>query len=194
MVLKKIQQQLHRFLFPRYTNRLTELLADTILLKTETYKLREVNKKLDTELKVMKTTVTPSLADLMREVLGLEQLDFTNVVQSEDIKTAGLPRHFLDTENKDKRAAYIAQLEEIYNTEVWHEMVKYHKNYQGNFSFRKALDDMQIFAGRMSVNGISLLQNDVQFGHDEYAERSKPPEEFDKFETTEGFTIKKDEE
>ena len=69
-------------------------------------------------------------------------------------------------------------------------MCKNHIDTQGNYSFRNADGDLQMLAGRMSVNGIRLIQKDVEKGFLEYQEGRKPPEEFDEFETTEGIIIK----
>lgn len=196
---KKIKTKLHKFLFPEIHEEwdiaprtINSLTSDKEQRDSTIRVLRHQINKLENDQEKEKAIPKPTLADLMRDSLGLEPIDFVNVVQSTDPTLAGLPKHFLATDDKAKRATYIAQLAQIFSLEVWHEMCKFHIDYQGNYSFRTALTDMEVFAGRMSVNGISLLRNDVKKGYDEYVEGRKPDEEFDEFETTEGVPIRKD--
>lgn len=174
--MKKIKDKLHRLLFP--------LKEAEIVSITE---LKVHLKDLEKNLRDSKNTPSPSLSDLMRETLGLVRLDFTNVDK-------GITPHFLSSASKDKRTQYVNELHQIFQYEVWELMCKNHIDTQGNFSFRTADGELQMLAGRMSVNGIELIRQEVKRGHEEYLERSKPPEEFDKFETTEGVPIKNDNE
>lgn len=213
---KKILPKLHKFLFPRfhkesvfvadrYNDAVKEIerlkIQDRILTDTQ-LELKEKVIEIDKLRKILK--VKPTMADLMRECLGLLPIDFTNVktdstleermqMSPEELekcdKEIGLPVDFLDTLHKDKRETYIAQLYQIWNMEVFSVMIDYYINLQANWSFKKAVDDMQLFAGRLSCNGIYLIKNKTKAGHDEYKERSKPPEEFDEHELDEGFDI-----
>ena len=158
--------------------------ADIFVYKTRLTVQQEANEKLKKEIEELKKKPEVSLADLMRDNLGLAVLDFNTV------KEDGIPPHFLDTDKKDLRELYINQLAQIYQLEVFHAMCKNHIDTQGNYSFRNADGDLQMLAGRMSVNGIRLIQKDVEKGFIEYQEGRKPPEEFDEFETTEGIIIK----
>lgn len=185
MFLKKIKLQLHKVLFPlhekeiKYLRKTLEDRDDDLqAIQREIYLLRSKAKQA--------IEAKPTMADLMRESLGVERLDFYNV------DTEGVPTHFLNTENKELRNTYLAQLAQIWQLDVFEVMCKNHIDIQGNFSFRAADGELQILAGRMSVNGISLIRNEVKKGYDEFMERSKPPEEFDEFETTEGISIKKE--
>lgn len=193
--MKRIKTKLHSLLFPDQVKR-TENLEKLYHHWKEAYdrkstRVYSLEEKLDKKNKEPPKR-EPTIADLMRDTLGLEQVNFYDVEQSTDPATTALPKHFLNTDSKEKRAMYIAQLAQIQELEVWEVMCRYHIDYQGNYSFRKALTDMEVFSGRLSVNGISLLRNDVRKGHDEYVEGRKPKEDFDEFETTEGVPFKND--
>ena len=212
--LKKILPKLHKFLFPRYHNEQVFLADRYNAAVEEITRLTGVEgklfgkelecKKLHDRLESVEKKPKPTMADLMRECLGVLPMDFTHVVESlsaeEETRLTpqeiaarnneiGLPKDFLDTLDPVKRDTYIAQLYQIWNMEVFSLMCDHYTNLQGNWTLRKALDDMQVFAGRMSINGIYLIRNKVRAGHDEYKERSKPPEEFDEHEMDEGFDI-----
>lgn len=207
--------KLHKILFPRLhkdalllnerhnkavqeINRLHSMESELDFKTKEIYRLRE-------EIKIQKNIRKPTMADLMRECLGLLPIDFTTVAEDPSLeeklqmspdelekcnKETGLPKDFLDTIDGAKRESYIAQLYTIWQLEVFPVMINYYINLQGNWTFKKAIDDTQIFAGRMSCNGIYLIKNKVKAGHDEYKDKSKPPEEFDEHELDEGFNLK----
>lgn len=176
---------MHSFLFPRYQQKIRAIVLEarrykhqyhtTVTLLEElqgefddrSAEVREIREMMD------KLKVKPTIADLMNEILGFSNINFSN------IESDGYPKHFLDTLIPAQREAYIAQLHQIHNLEVWKDMTDYHTNLQGNFIARHAEDDMQMFCGRMTINGISLLKADVDKGHLEYQDRSKPPDEFD---------------
>lgn len=179
-MFQKIKDKIFKILFQQRWNELYISSSTFAGLSFDLTRAQNEIKILEKELKKY-SIPPPTIADLMRANLGLEQIDFVNV----DDK--GHPPHFLNTELKETRDMYLAQLEQIWNLEVWHAMCKYHIDTQGNFSFREADGELQILAGRMSVNGISLLRNEVKKGHEEYADRSKPPEEFDEHELGEGI-------
>ena len=117
-----------------------------------------------------------TMADLTRENLGLITVDFVH-------QEKGVPNHFLNlpdgTDGKAKRDMYIGQLAQIYELEVWQAMIKNLIDTQGNYTLRIAKDDMEVFAGRMQISGISLVRDEVKNGYEEYMDRSKPKEEFD---------------
>lgn len=185
MTIKKVKQKLHRILFPDESQQIKDLTAslntahDT--LKTTKKEISEIRDQIKTIEKEK-----PTMADLMRDNLGLIPIDFYHVDEK------GIPKHFLDLENKDKRSQYINELYSICQTEVFEVMCKNHIDIQGNFSLRQSGTFEEDLAGRFSINGISLIRNEVRRGAAEYVERSKPPEEFDQFETTEGVPIKND--
>lgn len=169
-----LKEQLHIWLFPNKAHMLAlerkwknEYIDE---IRSLSFDIAALNADLAKE----KERPKPSMADLMRENLGVRS--FNASIVEED----GYPRDFLNTgDDKGRRDMYIAQLHQIYNLEVWEVMTNYHIDYQGNFITRKAVDDIQVTAGRMTINGISLLKNDVYKGHMEFTDRARPPEKFD---------------
>lgn len=179
MNLKDIKQKIFEVLFRKEYWTIQTLQGEVLnkkmkinTLMEEKVSLREEISKLIRESTEVKT---PTMADLMREILGSVIVDFIN------IEGDGLPKHFLNIEDIPKRTLYTAQLHEIWNLEVWKAMCDYYINLQGNFALRQADGELQILSARMTINGISLIQTEVNKGHLEYTERSKPPEDFDKF-------------
>ncbi len=154
--------------------------------------LAEVNKGLAKVIGELREPPTPTMADLMRASLGIITVDFVH-------QERGVPDHFLNlpdnTDGKAKRDMYIGQLYNIQQLEVWDAMIKNIIDTQGNFTLRIAKDDMEVFAGRMMIAGVSLLRDEVKRGFDEYVERSKPKDEFDATDhSTEGISYQKDDE
>ncbi len=182
----KIKEKLHKFLFPDHhktignLNVAVSMTVDTLNKERETFKkqLESLQKEVQDELEKK-----PSMADLMRESLGLYTMNIT------DVDEDGLPKHFLNTDDKDKRNMYIAQLAQIQQLEVWPIMCQNHIDTQGNFIVRNADGELQMLSGRMTINGISLLKHEVKKGFEEYQEGRKPSEDFDPDETTEGIII-----
>lgn len=186
-MLKDIKDKLHSFLFPRYQQKIRAIVFEARkykhnyhitatklkelqgLFDDRSAEVREIRRDMD------KLNVKPTIADLMNEILGSSSMNFSNT------ESDGYPKHFLDTLIPAQREAYVAQLHQIHNLEVWKDMTDYHTNVQGNFIARHAEDDTQMLCGRMTINGISLLKTDVDKGHLEYQDRSKPPDDFDPY-------------
>lgn len=192
MFLKRIPEQFHKIFYPSVEKQLAVLHDQIIDLiddreESQIRHQRELD-KISHEAKQNKLT-QPALADLMRENLALVPINFSNVPED------GIPKHFLDVDNKDKHTQYINELHQIFQLEVFNVMCQNHIDTQGNFSFRTADGELQMLAGRMSVNGISLIRNDVKKGHEEYVERSNPAnkdyadDDDERFEVGEGITI-----
>lgn len=182
-MFKKIQKKMAVFFFPRTIGDLRlRLLSKDMEMDSREKKMQE----LLLELKALKKKEQSfSHADLLRANLG------AYVVNLSAVEKDGFPKHFLDLTDKDKRALYINQLAQIFQMEVWDVMWKYHIDTQGNFIMRKADGDLQTLFGRATINGISLLRDEVQKGFDEYQEGRKPKDDFDPDEMTEGIIISK---
>lgn len=147
-------------LFPEFETTVQSILNEKDKYSHEIFDLWKKVKSLENELEPYKNR---SVADVMKQELGILPIDFTNVHN-------GAPMDFLNIEDKIKRQQYVAQLAQIYELEVFPVMIHYFINLQGNYSFRTATTDLEIFAGRMTVNGISLIRNKVKEGHDEFME------------------------
>lgn len=185
-MFKKIKAKLHKLLFPSFDLELFTLRDEVIF--NEEY-IKNTNKVMDLLRKEKSVSKEPTLSDLTKKFLNGYEIDFFNVKRSDDPEENGYPNHFLNIEDKDKRSMYIGQLAQIQTLEVWPVMLQYHINTQGNFIARKAEGDIQMLCGRMTMNGVSLLRNEVQKGFEEYQEGRKPPEDFDEHEVSEGIII-----
>lgn len=174
-MIKKINKKIAEFLFPTVIN---DLRYSAFAKELEKIRLEE-------KIKELEKRPVPIMADLMRDSLG------SYTVNATEVEKDGLPKHFLNIDDKDKRALYITQLAQIAEMEVWEAMWKNNIDIQANFVIRKADGELQILFGRGTINGISLLRDEVRRARAEYDEGRKPKEEFDEFETTEGITINK---
>lgn len=175
MTIKDIKEKIYNFTFPEYKKTYDDLLL-TYRIRGDLIKKQDLQiGELELELIDLKQKPTPSMADLMREVLGITSL---NIGVTE---TDGYPKHFLDTYTPAERDMLTAQLHQIQSLDVWKAMTKYHIDKQGNFIVKHADGDTQMLSGRMVIAGIRLIEDEVLAGHNEYLDRSKPPDEFDKF-------------
>lgn len=147
----KIQERLHKLLFPSKVKSYENLVR---LLKTnqEEYVKERINK--------------PTNADLMRENLGSLVLDFT--------KNPDYLEGIDEAERKDR----IVQANELYKNKMFGIIYEHLVNKQGNFTLKQAINDAQIFTGRMSINGMTLLKNEVDRCHMLF-EEMVIPEQFD---------------
>ncbi len=183
-MLKKIKTQLHKWLFPSYENKIR-------MFEVMERNSQESIKFWKDKLKESESKPKSSIADLMRDSLKLITIDFTH-------QERGVPNHFLnlpDTlDGRDTRKMYISQLAQIQQLEVWDVLMKYLIDAQGNYTIRLAPTDMEVFAGRMMIAGISLVRDEVKSGNDEFMDGSKPKEDFDPTDhSTEGISYTSDE-
>ncbi len=188
-----IKDKLFRLLFPQkhadlyFANRRIETLSDRLDKSLDELSenfstidlLRARINRLEKELNALEDK--PTMADLMREDLGIMTVDFFNTKKSGD-EPWNPPHYLYDEQDEPTKKAMISELSMIYSTTVFKRMIEYHINSQGNFTLRKADGEHQILAGRMTINGISLIYQDVLSGYEAYQESRKPEEEFDKFD------------
>ena len=182
-MFKKIKQQLHKRFFPLQFN---ELVALRILTAVNI----EDKKQLRQEIKDLKATPKALLSDIMKQSLGLITVDFVH-------QEHGVPNHYLnlpDTlDGKAKRSMYITQLATIQGLEVWPVLMENLINTQGNYTLRLGQTDMDVFAGRFQISGISLVRDEVLNGFNEWMEKVGPKEEFDPTDnSTEGIPYSAD--
>lgn len=183
-----MKDKLHGILFPRYQTKIRAIVSEARRQKDEAegWKHQTEQQKqftgwkedrikvLEQQVKELENKPKPTMADLMREILG-------GAVNFTDVESDGLPKHFLDTATPKEREMFIAQLHEIANLEVWGAMMRYNIDLQGNHIVRLAPDDIQASFARGTINGLSMLRNEVRKGSAEYVDRSKPPDKFDEF-------------
>lgn len=187
---KRLIRKLHKWLFPSLHQELisSRILKDIAQEERDSLQL-EILAKNDLIIK-LETRPQPTIADLMRDSLKLITVDFVN-------QEKGLPKHFLDLpdtlDGKDTRNMYIAQLAQIQGLEVWQVLMQYLINAQGNYTLRIAPTDMEVFAGRMQISGISLVKEEVKNGYEEYMVKVGPKEDFDATDhSTEGISFSED--
>ena len=180
MNLNTIREKIHKTLFPTYHREaITHIVTKTnfdIYYKQSQEKEEKI-KQLNKEIEDLKQQNSKKSAErLLKYSISSDPIDFINVDQD------GLPNHFLLIDDAKKRTMYISQLHEIYTLEVWHEMIKYYINAQANYTMRNNnKTETALLTGRAAINSIAELKYEVDKGHLEYVDRSKPPEEFDKF-------------
>lgn len=174
MNLKQLRERIFRNLFRREYLTMQFLQSETMGRKSQIGRLMQEKEELRRAQPVVHPK--PSNADLMRESLGLMMVDFASTEQN------GLPKHFLDIEDIPKRTLYISQLNEIWRSEAWHAMVEYYLNGQGNYTIRNAPNDSTaLLTCRAAINAIGELRIEVERAHAEFTERTRPPEDFDRF-------------
>jgi hypothetical protein len=114
----------------------------------------------------------PTMADLMREVLG------THVMNISHVDKQNKPPSPLDVP-KALRDHRIAQLAMVYNNETFNLLCDYLVDIQGNFIAREANGDVQMTFGRGSINGIETIRSELAKAQALYEEATSPPEEYD---------------
>ncbi len=142
---------------------------------------------LNKEISILKEVPKPSMADLMRENLGVQRLNFNY--------KDGIVPNFLAIINPIKRKTYINQLAICWQQEAFQELCKNFIDFHGNFAIRTSNTEQEDWAARMTINGICEVRDAVITAHEEYIEGSKPKEELtddEKFGTTEGVPFKND--
>ena len=110
------------------------------------------------------------VVDLMRAQLKGITLDFynnTNTVEN-------------DLSENEKKELY-ADAEMIRTNKAFRRIVKHLINLQGNYTVKEALTIGDVAFGRATINGIKLLDEEIDRLSNIYREINKPEEKFDKF-------------
>lgn len=115
--------------------------------------------------------IKPSMADLMRDSLGLPMINFANTDKD------GYPPHYLEGLKPDERAVFVAELNNIYQKPEFHAVLEYWINAFGNHSIRKGKDEVD--PGRYSINGVAMIRKSLESAHQEILDAQKPDEKFD---------------
>jgi len=167
-----IKEKLFKILFPEKVLQI-ETLEDLIETQNETIlKVTDGVASIRKELEDIRDR-EPSLADLMRDSLGLPMVDFSNVDEN------GMPPSYLDGLTDTERKNYVADLELIYNNKKFHEVVSYIINLFGNNSLRKATDENGR-NGKIAIVAIDTLMRKFKEAHDEHvANRKIAGDDFD---------------
>lgn len=166
-----IKEKLFKILFPSKV----EIIEN--LGKFDEIRVKAQNKCVDQEYEILQLKKQlkqkPSLADLMRDSLGLPMVEFDNVDQE------GMPPSYLDGLTDTERKNYVADLELIYNNKKFYQVVSYIINLFGNNSLRKATDENGK-NGKIAIVAIDTLMRKFKEAHDEHiANRRSAGDEFD---------------
>lgn len=124
----------------------------------------------DLEKKYEKYNPTP--ADLMRENLKLITIDSS---------TRNPPDYLGDIEDDANRKSKVARVNDLWENEMFHEIYRHLVNKQANFTLKEAVNDAEIFSGRMNINGIMLFRDEVERCHALFEDMVKP-EDFNQHE------------
>lgn len=147
-------------------------------MTTEFEQLSVAFAKVYQELNAVRENPEPkaTMADLMRESIGLPMLDFTDADGSGH---PPLPYENLDT---DRRKAYVANLQSVYATEEFQEMYRFMINLFANNSMLMDGDD-KIKNGRIAIVAMKAFMRKMEDAHAEFLKNNEKPEEFDPLDT-----------
>lgn len=139
--------------------------------------LKGVNKKYLDENAKLKAEIArrPTMADLMRDSLGLPMLTLDN------IDADARPPHYLEGLTDEERKNYVAHLESIYADEKFQTVYAYSMNLIGNHMVHTVPDE-QLGNGRVGIVSLKMLMKEFENAHDEFISSKKPAEEFDPME------------
>lgn len=163
-MIKGIKNKLFTILYPEKVRELRMLI--------------NVCNELGNQLRELEETPKGTIADVIREDLGLVRFDFANV------DTDGYPHHPVDEQilGSAEYKVRIQKLNDVYHNTVFIDVCNYLINLQGNYTVKHAINDSQIYAGRFSINGINLILKEIKHAHAIYEKAIKPPDSFDEHE------------
>jgi hypothetical protein len=114
------------------------------------------------------------MADLMRDMLHLPMLDFS------DVDAKGHPPHPLLSGTKEQQLQKQTRLAEVHRNDVFQEVMAYWINRFGNHALRKVdPSGLETKAGIFSINGITAIRKELERANMAVREGREPPEDFD---------------
>lgn len=161
---------LFKILFPTQVKsmaKLKESLEDTLT--------RENVLKVQLE-QALKKSSPQNMENIMRVSLGLPYINFHNL--EDDGKGNDNPPHYLKGFNPEQRAAYIAELAQIFRKPQFQEVLNYHINVLGNHSLQKAPEN-KMESGRIGIISLRGFRKEFEEADAEYMEKAKEEEEID---------------
>jgi hypothetical protein len=165
-----LTDKIHKILFPSKASEIEDLFSREI----EALQTSKKWKELSLEFKE-KLDVQPTMADLMRDVLGLPMIDVVKV--GKDVA----PKHFLEGLSPKSRLQKLARLKEAAENPVLQEVMSYWMNRHGNLALRTSpLENKKMEAAIFSINGISCIRKELTNAIKEVKEGREPPKPFDK--------------
>lgn len=133
--------------------------------------LEAVIVSLRNELTALRRQPKPSMADLMRESLGI-LVDFSSVDDN------GLPPHYLKGLNEDEHRNFIIDAERVYENKSYQAVARYMVNLFGTAAIYKE-DKDQMKYGQVAVVAFNNLRKQFEDMHKEFLLLNQKKEEFD---------------
>lgn len=140
-------------------------------LEREIYDLSSQINKLNLEIKILRRRPTPSMADLMRESLGI-YIDFSTADEN------GKPPHYLSGLNEDERRQFIIDAKSVFDNKAYQEVVKYMINV---FAFHTQYheDKDQMKNGQVATVAFAAFRKQFDDMDKEFLLLNEKKEEFD---------------
>ena len=160
-----MKDKLFKWLFPNKAHKIVELKHELKLSWDDVDALSARVAQLEKQPK-------PTMADLMRDNLGLPMLDYSNV------DALGVPVHYLDRLTREERAMKVASLSNLHQNDTLQELFAHMKNVFGNHSVRNALNDAEKYSGMFSLNGVKMIENELETAHAEFMTNNKANKEY----------------
>ena len=160
------ENKLFKFLFPEKFRLLEN--SEVLLQRADTLrKVREAIKtpqgadviKHSEEIYRLSQLQKPSLADLMRDSLGLPMIDFVNVDES------GLPKHPFKNLSDIERRSYVFSLDQVYTNRNYHEVMDYCINLLGNKAVLAQSEEARHTAG-LGIVALKMFREIFKDAHD----------------------------
>lgn len=104
-------------------------------------KIKELEKKIR----------SPNYSDLMRDNLRLLKVDFLNPKVPD----------YLEGLNESEKKEALVNATELSKNPMFKKISEYLINVQGNYILKEAVNDAQIYAGRFTINGVTLFIKEV---------------------------------
>ena len=114
----------------------------------------------------------PSMADLMRDSIGLPMIDFSNVNEY------GRPPSYMSGLGEVERKNYIASLVAIYRDPKFQAVYNYVNNVLGNHTVQ-VFDDDKMKTGRYAIIGVKAFMKEFEKAISEHTTGVKSDEEWD---------------
>jgi hypothetical protein len=155
----------------KYKNRIIELESINKTLESDIVHIQNKFDQVNSELEKKKNF---SMADLMRDMLHLPMLDFS------DVDAKGHPPHPLLSGTKEQQLQKQTRLAEVHRNDVFQEVMAYWINRFGNHALRKVdPSGLETKAGIFSINGITAIRKELERANMAVREGREPPEDFD---------------
>lgn len=171
-----MKEKLFKILFPKKYQKILDLLDTQNNLIKIKWKYESHIEELKNQLNSVPIPQAeqPTMADLMRDMLHLPMLDFS------DVDAKGHPPHPLLSGTKEQQLQKQTRLAEVHRNDVFQEVMAYWINRFGNHALRKVdPSGLETKAGIFSINGITAIRKELERANMAVREGREPPEDFD---------------